>query len=391
MTESPADGRRSRVLLIDDNPQLDPNDLSRHLSTFELDVRLHHPEDLLLEDLGWPDLVICDYFLDNWAERDDVVSVSRAPRDGIAVISNLKSALLPPLSERIPGQAPEPSPAFALWSSDLALASFDLPEPILPHVFARAVGLEWTFRRQELLDGPAGSQVASLAHAARTLPATWPSLDNAAAEVNRLLGLGAIGNGSVPWVTEALAQLTACRPPMHELSERSRGMAIVRWLLHRVLPYPTFLVDPAHLAALVMLDPSDTALLPDGSLRESLAPFEYRGILEGFTGHRWWRAGIEQWLYEVTDGRPGSRSQIEGAVRALGGSPVDLRHPVVTLGPDLFPRDRLADLGDVVRIQPDDWPLYADDAFAHVADVLADARLHHLVDPSDLDRLASTG
>ena len=127
-------------------------------------------------------------FLTHWPERD-VDSVARSPQNGLAAIASMRSTLLPPLAERGEGAAPPPAVAFALWSGNLQEASFNLPSEVLPHVFSRENNLEWAFRRDQLLDGTAGEQVALLAHAVRQLPSRWPA-EQAGAETQLFAMLG---------------------------------------------------------------------------------------------------------------------------------------------------------------------------------------------------------
>ncbi|MBY8853834.1 hypothetical protein K7G98_38645, partial [Saccharothrix sp. MB29] len=50
------------------------------------------------------------------------------------------------------------------------------------------------------------------------------------------------------WRDDALWQIEQCRPPRHAVAERTAGTAWLKWFLHRILPYPTFLLNEAQVA-----------------------------------------------------------------------------------------------------------------------------------------------
>jgi hypothetical protein len=178
-----------RVLFIDDSDQVDPAQLRNLLEPYGVEARLRHPEVAIRNDLDWANLIVVDYFLTFWPERDEVESVARRPCDGLAAAASMRSVLLPSLTERLPGALPSRSVAFAMWSSNLKEATFDLPQVVLPHVFARENNLEWAFGRDELLDEQGDRQIAILARAAASLPEQWPS-EPSGAEEQMLIMLG---------------------------------------------------------------------------------------------------------------------------------------------------------------------------------------------------------
>jgi hypothetical protein len=85
------------------------------------------------------------------------------------------------------------------------------------------------------------------------------------------------------------------------LAETSNGMAIIRWLLHEVLPFPSFLLDERYVAARLRIEPESLRTIlvakKPARIRRELEPFEYLGLLHDFSGRRWWRAGIDSWLW----------------------------------------------------------------------------------------------
>src|SRR5947209_15531265 len=111
---------------------------------------------------------------------------------------------------------------------------------------ARSINLEWAFQKKtpaEILTG----QFLELANAVRSLPKVWPF--DSSAKKDELLGQLLNLDNDSGWNVAALADLFKCHPPVRELSTWSHGLAFIRWILHRILPYPCFLVDTLHVAA----------------------------------------------------------------------------------------------------------------------------------------------
>lgn len=374
-----------RVLFIDDGTSTTVGKLREALEPEGVTLHLLHPEVVEDADLQRSDLVVVDYFLDDWAERDAVHAAPRAPRDGLAVAATLRSRLLPQRELRTAGLADVRPVAFALWSAHLGAATFQLPSAVRAHVFARENNLEWAFVRERVTSGAAAVQVGELARAVVALPERWPGRSAGAAAVEMLGSLLAVPKQS--WADLAVEQVMECRPPVFELSERTHGLVLLRWLLHRILPYPTFLIDEQYLCARLRLDalPED----PEAELWKALAPTQYTGPLNHFDERRWWRAGVEHWLWEVTDGRSGNPEAVRSASTLRGGVALREWHqPVVVTGPDLERRPGFVEIGDTLRLRPDDWPPFADEAYAELAHVKAEPSLAAIVDVADRDRLA---
>ena len=56
---------------------------------------------------------------------------------------------------------------------------------------------------------------------------------------------------------------------------------------------------------------------------------------------------------------------------------------LLSIGGDLARSEDLAEVEDTVRVRPDDWPVFADTAYARRSDVQDDPDLLALVDPVD--------
>jgi hypothetical protein len=393
-------GAVPHVLFVDDSDQVDPAQLQTTLRPHGVEVRLRHPEETLRSDLDWADLVVVDYFLTSWPERDDTASVARAPYNGLAAAAAMRSALLPALTERGPGSVLPRSVAFALWSSNLTEATFDLPEVVLPHVFSRENNLEWAFRRDDLLYEQGGRQIALLAQSVTQLPDRWPPrTSEAERQLMTMLSLVSAESDAASeqdlWHEDARREVLDCRPPLHELSERSHGLALLRWLLHRILPYPCFLLDDRQLCARLRVEAIEGGESTDLPLLEALEPYRYAGTLAGFDGRRWWRAGVEDWIFNATNGQSGNPRAVAAlALRHGAATARPWLRPVLVINGDLVRSPDFAEVEQTVRVRPDDWPVYADDAYALRAEASEDQGLRALVEPPDrplLDRGSDGG
>ncbi|MGH9422192.1 MAG: hypothetical protein ACRD3J_19605, partial [Thermoanaerobaculia bacterium] len=113
----------------------------------------------------------------------------------------------------------------------------------------------------------------------------------------------------------------------------------------------------------------------------------YTGALNDLIGRRWWRAAVDNIVFDLTDGEMSDEAlhaALKKASRAtIVKAPTD---PVVALTAAY--NGTLASAAECVRIRTDDWPLYADQAWAKISDCNRDARLQALVDPADRDQLS---
>ena len=334
------------------------------------------------EDLRRASVVLVDYRIDDWPERDKLKPVTLRPADGLAIVAVVRSFA----NKEIP-RRPR---AYAIHSALLDELSAGLPVQSGEHAIARTANLEWVFAKNEL--GSSVSffdQVSILADGVARLPARWPAGARRATEkAHQLLGLPARAS----WKERAKAEIQACRLPAHAFASATNGMAFVRWLLHGILPYPCFLWDIRYLAARLRVSPVDlrVALNSETKCARSLRLASYNGAFSGFTGPRWWRAAIEDLIWKWTRGNPFDTVSVAQAVKKhLSPSlePVDVLQPVVTVDSQYRPSDILLDIGLAVEVQPDGWPAYADKAWVAREDASASDDFRAIVVRGDLSLL----
>lgn len=341
--------RRPAILIVDDEEgQQQPAVALLGREGAEAWVR--HPRDVEEDDVVDADLVLVDFVLENWADRPVQASIS--PVNGLALAGVLQGHA---------NEAGGRPTAFALRTGRLDKVPSQFPQPKAEHAFARLNNLEWVFPkiRDDRVD--LIGQFHQLAEAVTLLPDSWEQAAGQR-ELERLLGLEA----GPAWTEDARLGVRSAFPPVHEISSTSHGLAFVRWILQRILPYPCFLWDATWLASRMGLSRSKFDELYAEGLNELLATTVYSGVLDRFLGTRWWRAGVEHVLWESTEGRSRDPEALLALVRSATGQEItDVVRPdsVVVMDATQEPMDGPVPVSEAVRIQPDDWPPYAQPAY----------------------------
>ena len=374
------------ILVVEDQPE----ELGRGLAlrfADDAEVVVRHPSDIEAEDIAQAQLVLMDYRLDHWPERDGQPAAFDV-RTGMALATILREAA----DEKKPDQLT----AVALHTGHLSEASGRLRPPYSTHVVARLNNLEWVF---EKTDEKRFDQILLLARAAQRLDGCWPT-DPESSEVRarRFLHL----DSEVSWFGRSWREVRECQPPIYELAGSmdgrpvaggAHGLFFLRWLLHQVLPYPCFLWDVNWVAARLRIGVRDLERLMASNcdLARDLDRLKYRGILAGFLGPRWWRAAIEDYAWEIGYQESGTPTNFEERLRAKAGEDLQVAVPVdavVCLNRKFLPEE-VASPQDAVRLRPDYWPAFADAAWMRVATVRDDPELKAMVEPLDQYRVES--
>ena len=374
---------KSYILIIDDEPDEVGLQINLGLANLGLadraTARAIHPQNVEISDLEGADLVLVDYRLESWSERD-AQSVSLKPATGMALAVVLREQVDRLENDRLT--------AFALHTAHLTEIQGRIPSTTAQHVLARLNNLEWVFAKA---DSRRLDQMVLLTEAVRQLPKDWPSDSNkAASEVKRLLGL----DDNVKSLDRCWHDVLDCRVPIHELAAGVHGIVCVRWLLHQVLPYPCFLWAEHWVAARlrISVDALHEVLSGNSDLATDLESMRYSGILAGFLGYRWWRGAIEDYVWELAGGRSAEEQSLRDVLTERAGrdlDPIDAAPAVVGLDQELTPTGRFLSPMTAVTLRPDYWPPFADSAWMDVETVRDDPTLRSMVDPLDLHRVAS--
>ncbi len=359
------------ILIVDDDDEAQSGALNGIVS---LGCRASalHPEEVSVDDVREADLVLVDYNLRDWPERDQS-AIARQPTTGLSLMAVLRDFLSMD-SDRPVG--------FALNTTRFGDLPTVLPRPVTKHALARANNFEWVFDKSDASDLLAA---CSLARACRALPDDWQEAGVLDA-LRRLVGLP-----DLDWTDAAVDHMLRCRPPIHELSRATDGLALLRWLLQRILPYPCFLMSRERLAVRLGISVEELdALLSStskASLSRLLAPCQYQGVLADFRGPRWWAAGVEAIIWDATGGSSFDvrvvRNYLELLPDSSLSSPVP-SFPVLAVDEEYEYLTYPVEIDGAVRIQPDDWPSYADEAWTERRLLENSDRLRSLTHPDDL-------
>lgn len=374
---------RPTVLVVDDEPDEIRSGLKLALVSHAR-VTVSHPSEIALSDLKRAHLVLMDFRLDDWEERD-VQPVAFDVRTGMALAAVLR--------EIADEETPERLTAIALHTAHLSDASGRIRRPHSRHVVARLNNLEWVFEKSE--DGPDPKMyrpVAQLAHAVQRLQGDWP-LDSSASEARTRMLLNP--DDDAEWSARAWREVRECQPPVYELGGGPHGVLFLRWLLHQILPYPCFLWSIDWVAARLRIPVGDLERLmaSDCDLARDLERRKYTGILAGFLGDRWWRTAIEDYAWELGGESADGPSEFKDRIGGKAGEDLNLvepRDPVVCLDRDFRPRG-VASPQDAVRVRPDYWPPFADSAWMTIEAVSGDPELMAMVEPLDQYRVEPDG
>jgi hypothetical protein len=363
----------AQVCLVDDQPY-DAEATLRGSVGGDVVIRARAPSELEPADLEKSDVILVDFELRSGWTRSGDIALLRHPPNGLAIAGVIRAHLL--------DMKPSRPRAIALYSAELEQVGHQLPPEVRGHALARLHDLEWVFEKK---DRDSGRRILELCAAVRALTDDWPdNTEEAERELHRLLSVPV----DAAWAGRAKDEIEDCYPPIHELSELSHTLALLRWLAQRVLPYPCFLSDGLSAAARLRLTPAafDTLAGSTTDLAKELEATHYQGILSEFLGRRWWRAGLDDCLWRWTGGSLSSHDLRAALLQAGLEEPEPLSEPVVVLN-NAYQGHGLAEVTDAVRIQPDDWPAFADPAWLRIDEALLSPRLRGLVIRDDRKRL----
>ena len=374
--------RNPSILIVDDAPESVQQQFSLLAEDAEAVLAdVLHPADLEADQLQDANLILVDYRLDNWPERDSHASLAMKPETGLSLAMVLR--------DHLDRSAEAGSTAIALHTALLnEIRGRRLAAKTAHHVVAQLNNLEWIFEKPGTSQGSKFAadqfnEMVLLARAVQELPSRWPNCASGSIdEVRRLLDMDREGRS----FTRCWREVLECQVPVHELTAQGHGIRFVRWILHQILPYPTFLRDRNWVAArLEITVDALQEVLDDGRnrLAKDLDSMRYTGILSRFLGERWWCGALEDYAWELVGGGTGHRENLHHALSELAGSQLcrTVPNPVVCLNADLQPDTEFAPPSEAVRLRPDHWPAFADFAWTKRTTLRGDASLETMVDP----------
>lgn len=263
-----------------------------------------------------------------------------------------------------------------------------------PHI-APVIDVEWLFVKPTGADKPkvirGMDAIASAQRRARdTFGADGASFD----EVVTFLDVP----GQVAWRNSALISIERARPPISEGPQHVqtfRGpVAMVRWLLHEVLPFPGNLLSDRELACRLGVGTSAIAQFvqePATAWAAELGLALYRGPAADLFPRRWWAAGVADAALRL---RTRIREGVDAktAMTELSGiadfAMLKERDPVAVVDEHLV-ETSIANAANCVQLRPRGWPAQSDDPWMRVSLARSQPWLRHMVDRSDHALVAS--
>ncbi len=363
------------ILVIDDKPDELDTQIALGLNDRATSCVIH-PQNVKRKHLKNADLVLVDYRLENWLERDDLSIISLQPANGMALAVMLRESVDKFKKDKLT--------AFALHTGHIKDIQGRLPLTTAQHVRAQLNNLEWVFRKDE---SHRYDQMLLLADAVRQLPAQWPEdSDGSTAMVKQFLDMDEDS------FERCWRDVKDCRVPVEELFMGGHSILFIRWLLHQVLPYPSFLWAEHWVAARfgISIDALREVLKGDSDLAEKLESMRYSGILAGFLGDRWWRGAIEDYAWNLVEGHTANVQQLRDALTKRAGidlDPIDANPAVVCVDTDWQPADEFLSPMTAINLHPDHWPPFADSAYMDIKIVRDDPIRRSMVDPLDQHRI----
>ena len=380
LTDTETDASVPAIAIVDDNPdevQLLSDEIELHEG---FDCTVLDPSELDLTTLIDCDLILVDYDLRHWNNYRASGPIACVPEDGVALATIFRRHLTQ--HQRLEGEI---SPtAFAILTAQIEPLAYPLPTPPKQHgLYAKVNNVEWVFEKIPPEGEERSSAICALAEAVSELPPEWRS-ESAKACLTHLLRM--------PEDDGLWEDVESCRPPIHRLSTATHGLAVLRWLIQDVLPHPTFLWHDIRLAARLRVTlPTLNALLSsDHEVIAKLQCCRYQGTLSNFDGRRWWRRKVEDFLWTIGQDQCVPPRQAPEALLRMVNDTLETISPeqhVTCIDRHLQTVPYPVTMDVAVRVRPDAWPAFAEQAWAELSEVDENNLLSSLVIVEDRGRL----
>jgi hypothetical protein len=383
-------GEKPSALFVDDNS----DELKRQLNADwpkSLDVPVvRDPSKVTSEHLKDVDVCFVDFDLKEWHDRLDKEGknescIATRPKDGHALIAVLRSYV----------GRDHPVTAFCMLTNKLGEVAVGIPAQRTPYTASRVHGYDWVINKD---DANLPGKIEAMVLAAASLNQIKPD------DINSIFDwLGpstpkAVEDYEFDWdepdemeasrhFESTKLAIEQCRPPVHDIEAPAHAVVVLRWLLHRILPYPSFLIGEKVLSSRLGIRPSLLADLE--SVWADLKDCRYSGPGAGLFDIRWWRPEIERLLYSETDGRSLNpdvvRSVIQNRLGGNGEVPLEwIDDAVPVLDPQTLQYADVDTRDACIEVHPDDWPEFADTPWMRIEDA---AVMPYLVALEDRARL----
>lgn len=245
-----------------------------------------------------------------------------------------------------------------------ALVSSDLEQAIGPgvptgrdHVLAHRAGVEWVATKSK----ESAEFLVALASASEKIRKDVEAAAGGKISNEQLCLKLLNAPEKVKWRGSAERQLDRARPP--QLSSvaqpQAKARVLLSWLLHSVLPYHSFLINPRQAAAKLGVTNDTMSRLEDDSktsLARDLKAARYTGPLSANYPTRYWRAAVDDIVWRISQEK---KPYADGLKLEAAGIQLDMltiEDPVVVSNVDLIETDEIASSRACVRVQDEYFP-----------------------------------
>ena len=369
-----------KILYVDNNLEVGRSTLK------ETDLKFveRMPDELdkdsaVLKALRGINIVLMDYDLH---EED---SVSSAPIDGIELLERFRAAI------RTLQLAGNSIPLLTIYTGKYDKLVKELDCQSAPYLVARRANVDWVFAKG---NARKGTEITACRLQSILSGFELNFEQHGTDDENQLFSFLALPDGLL-WSKLAKEQVRDARPPIQTMHSGVDRATLMRWLLQVALPIPGCFVSLEWVAVRLHISPvklADTVKMKfESNFSKSLDECRYKGSLVDFSPARFWKAGIDHLIWELTQGRSPTNPDVrENLAKAIGDEipELDEETPVLLVSPATFEQNnQIADMNDAVQIQPDLWPAEVELPWVRISEVENDSRLRAIVVSEDRERL----
>ena len=385
-----------KILYVDNNLEIGKSTLEGT----DLEFVARTPDELgedstvLMKVLRGIHVVLMDYDLH---EED---STSSAPIDGIEMLERFRAAI------RALQKGGDSIPLLTIYTGKYDKLVEELNCPSASYLVARRANVDWVFAKGSTPEGstpegstPEGSTPEGTKLTTSRLNAMLSAFERdfgqPGTDVEDLLfSFLALPKG-LPWTDLAKEKVRDARPPTQIMHSGVDRATLMRWLLQVALPTPGCFVGLDWTAVRLCISPEKLVdavqEYTDSNFSKSLDECRYEGPLADFYPVRYWKAGIDHLIWELTQGRSPTNADVrENLTEAIGKKIPALKEeaPVLLVSPSTFEQtNQIADMNDAVQIQPDIWPAEVELPWVRLSEVENDSKLRAIVVSEDRERL----
>ena len=369
---------RKKILYVDNNLAIGSSTLEgTNLEFVERTPDELGKESAVLEALRGIHVVLMDYDLH---EED---TASSAPIDGIELLERFRAAI------RTLQKAENVIPLLTIYTGKYDKLVKELNCPSAPYLVARRANVDWVFEKGKARKGTeiTTCRLKSILSGFKFNFSQYGTDDQ-----KTLISFLGLPEDS-PWAELAVEQIRDARPPIQTMRSGLDRATLMRWLLQVALPIPGCFVNLEWAAVRMRISPERLAdalhEFTESNFSKLLDECRYKGELADFHPVRYWKAGIDHLIWELTQGRSLLNTNVSKILAEAIGDVIptlDVEAPVLLVSPDTFEQTgEIGDLKNAVQIQPDLWPAGVDFPWVKISELKNDRELQEIVINVDRD------